>query len=248
MSKLAAQNPVLQRLSASNETASLALFIWLCRQCPDLRLWLSGDFASSAVVRKEFECAIDDPAAPLPRHFIELSGESRSWREEQRRLRANIPTHPFGGLSRRQVEILIRQYQAGNIDLGTFLLTHDWRESGEKSPALAWAGLAFLDSLLPSRNWRVHSHLAKTFTFLRQYGKKAKRRASFSPSDWWKARLLLYLMRHPQESYRTRELRAHLKTLGIEVSTKDIRRFCTRHSIRRDERAGRPRTVARPND
>ena len=51
-----------------------------------------------------------------------------------------------------------------------------------------------------------------------------------------------YLLRHPREAYRTRDLLAHLATCGIEVSTKDIRRFCIRHSIRRDMRAGRPRT------
>lgn len=49
-------------------------------------------------------------------------------------------------------------------------------------------------------------------------------------------------LRHPRKSYRTRELRAHLSALGLEVGTKDIRRFCTRHNILRDIRAGRPRS------
>lgn len=244
MTKLTATDPVLQRLSVSNEAASIAMVTWLCRQCPEFRAWLWSDFARSPEVRKEFAQVVDDTGAVLPGCFIELTDEARSWREEKRRLRENIPGRPFGGLSRPEVEILIRRYQAGGIDLGTFLLTHDWRDAGKSSPALAWAGLAFLDSLLPSRDWRVHSHLAKAFTFLGRFDQKAKRRASFSPSDRWKARVLFYLLRHPRPSYRTRELRMHLKTLGVEVGTKDIRRFCTRHGIRRDERAGRPRKLA----
>ena len=49
------------------------------------------------------------------------------------------------------------------------------------------------------------------------------------------------------EAYRTRHLRAHLGQLGLQISSLDFRRFCKRHSIRRDERAGRPRihTAAR---
>ena len=41
--------------------------------------------------------------------------------------------------------------------------------------------------------------------------------------------------------YRTRDVRAHLETLRLQISSLDFRRFCKRHGIRRDERAGRPR-------
>jgi hypothetical protein len=37
-------------------------------------------------------------------------------------------------------------------------------------------------------------------------------------------------------------LRAHLATLSLKISSLDFRRFCKRHDIRRDMRAGRPRT------
>jgi hypothetical protein len=49
------------------------------------------------------------------------------------------------------------------------------------------------------------------------------------------------MLRHSREAYRTREVRAHLETLGLRISSLDFRRFCKRHGIRRDERAGRPR-------
>jgi hypothetical protein len=50
------------------------------------------------------------------------------------------------------------------------------------------------------------------------------------------------MLRHPREAYRTREVRIQLETLGLRISSLDFRRFCKRHGIRRDERAGRPRT------
>lgn len=30
--------------------------------------------------------------------------------------------------------------------------------------------------------------------------------------DWWKVNALLYILRHPARSYRTRDLQAHLNT------------------------------------
>ena len=33
----------------------------------------------------------------------------------------------------------------------------------------------------------------------------------------------------------------HLATLGLDIGTRDMRRFCKRHGIKRDSQAGRPR-------
>ena len=188
-------DPLLRRLSASDETASLALLVELCRQCPALRLWLWNDFIRDPKIRKRFGEVVDDAGQSPPPRFIDLSDDGRSWREERERLRAELPTRPFGGLSLGQVETLLRRFQAGGIDLGTFVLARDWRETGQASPAQIWAGVQFLDSLLPARDWRLHRNLADAFTFLRRFGKKAKRRASFSPADWWKAQILFYMLR-----------------------------------------------------
>jgi hypothetical protein len=52
----------------------------------------------------------------------------------------------------------------------------------------------------------------------------------------------LFMLQHPRESYRTRDLPTHLAGLGLSVSSLDLRRFCRRHGIRRDIRADRPRS------
>lgn len=47
---------------------------------------------------------------------------------------------------------------------------------------------------------------------------KVGRRASFSPTDWWKAQGWFYILRNPCTAYRTRDLRAHAAGLGVRVT------------------------------
>lgn len=137
---------------------------------------------------------------------------------------------------------MVYHYQAGDLDLGAFVSVRPWRESGRASPLLLWAGFAFLESVLPSWCRRLLRHLDHALAFVKRYESKAQRRATLEHADWWKLKALLYLRRHPRESHRTRDMRAHLASLGLRISSLDFRRFCKRHGIRRDERAGRPRT------
>ena len=81
---------------------------------------------------------------------------------------------------------------------------------------------------------------------MKKFENPSKRRAVVGYADWWKLHALFYMLRHPRPTYRTRDLRAHLASLGLQISTKDIRRFCARHAICRDMRAGRPRKRTLP--
>lgn len=239
---LSENDPVMRRLSAGDEAACLGMMVHLCRMFPPLRAWLCDEFARDAKVRERFARVVDERSETSPERFIDLTDDVQAWREERRQLKATLSTRPFGGLTLSEVETLIRRFQAGTIDLGTFQLVREWHTTGRASPAVMWAGLQFLDSLLPARAWRLHKHLRKAFSFHLHFGKQAKRRAAFAPAGWWKTQVLLYMLGHPRPSYRTGELREHLASLGVEVSTKDLRRFCSLHGIRRDVRGGRPRT------
>lgn len=233
-----ARDPLLSRLTATDDVACVALLAQLCRRSPQFAHWLAEDFGRDAAVRKRFAQLAADPAKVLPRRLADFTDDTSAWRSVQRTLRAQLPAKPYGGLAYSEVETLIRHYQAGGIDLGIFLLAQNWDSA---SPASLWAGLHLLESSMPGRQWRMLKQLGKAFTFLRRYESKTKRRAVVGYSDWWKVQLLCHLLRHPREAYRTRDLIGHLAAQGIDVSTKDIRRFCTRHRIRRDMRAGRPR-------
>jgi hypothetical protein len=162
------------------------------------------------------------------------------WLEECRRLREQFPARIYGGLTWNEVMQLVRHYQAGTIDLGVFLLADEWQKAGKSSPALKWAGTEFLEGVIPSGRRRLLRYLEKALAFLKGYKDKTKRRAMLGYGDRWKMRVMLHILQHPSECYRTRELCAHLATLGFKISAKDMRRFCARHGIRRDMRPGRP--------
>jgi hypothetical protein len=39
-------------------------------------------------------------------------------------------------------------------------------------------------------------------------------RTAFGYADWWKLHALVYMLRHPREAYRTRDVRTHLAALA----------------------------------
>lgn len=241
-STVSCDNALLRRLAEHNdESATAALFLRLYRQSPELRHWLHEDFARDASLRRKLDRMITGDSLPTVARFGELTDDNGSWLQERRRLKEQMSGRFYGGLTWNEVIALVHHYQAGTLDLGAFLLVREWREAGEASPSLLWAGIALLESILPSGRRRLLKHLHEALAFVRKYENKAKRRAVVGYADWWKLHALFYMLRHPRPAYRTRDLRKHLAGLGLAISTKDIRRFCARHSIRRDIRAGRPR-------
>jgi hypothetical protein len=231
-----------------DDSAAALLFVECCRQSPALRRWLWRDFARHANVRSSLAKRLRDGVVPPTNgahSLAELTGEGHAWREEQRRLKAELPrlARPYGGLTWAEMEKLVRRYQAGTLDLGTFLLAHEWRGTGgpgKASPALLRSAGAFLDAVVHGGERRVLTHFTKALKLLDHSDSSARRGAALGYQERWKLHALFFMLRHPRPSYRTRELRAHLALRGLKISTKDIRRFCTRHDIRRDMRAGRP--------
>jgi hypothetical protein len=233
---------VLHRLlENSDESATAALFLQLYRQSPELRHWLREDYARDAKLRTRFDTVALNGEPPQVIRFAEFTDDNHAWREERRRLKAQLSDGLYGGLTWNEVMQLIHHRQAGALDLGAFLLVREWREAGHASPRLMCAGLALLESVIPSGRRRLLKHLHEALAFVKKYKNKTQRRTVVGYADWWKLNVFFYMLRHPQESYCTRELRAHLATQKLDISAKDIRRFCARHNIRRDMRAGRPR-------
>lgn len=246
MKKIAPRSDSLAALRAfteSDDDGAFRLFARLCRASPALREWLWEEFARKPTTRAKLASALartdkgDDAAV--------FSVESHSLRIEAATLREKVPARIYGGLTWNEVEGLVRHYQAGKLDLGTFLLVNEWRHknsSADQSPRLTLASVEWFGQVVREGDTRLLQHVGKTLRFLASLEKAPKRRGLFGHTDWWKLNVLFYMLRHPRESYRTREFRTYLADLGIEVGTKDIRRFCGRHGIRRDARAGRPRT------
>lgn len=231
---------VLRALALGREETAETLFIELCRGSSALRRWLWEDFAKDANTRAAFARAL---RSKRPARLANLTGELETWQSERARLRARFPAAVFGGLSWAQLESLIARHRAGRVDLAAFALAQAWRDRAD--PRLLRAAAEFLDAVLIDGDVRRLAQLAAAARATSRLRDRSQRRALLGPTDWWKLQLLLFILRHPQPSYRTRDLRTHLADLGLAVSPKEIRRFCARHGIRRDMRAGRPRTNSR---
>lgn len=236
----AAHHQALKAFAESDDDAAFRLFTQLCRSSPALREWLWEEFARKPKTRAQFSAIL---AQQNPYHDTEAFMENRPLQIEAAKLRESVSGRIYGGLKWSEVEALIRHYQAGKLDLGTFVLTTEWHQADAAAPVpprLAAATVEWFKAIVGGRETRLLRHAEKTVRLLASLEKAPKRRALFGHTDWWKLNVLFYMLRHPRESYRTREFRAHLAEVGIEVGTKDIRRFCTRHGIKRDVRAGRP--------
>jgi len=238
---------ILACVVENSATAAIQLLADLCRQFPELHDWLREDFARNDHVRERFNLMVKNSSSPeITNSFASLNGEDRPWQAERQHLRQNgHAPRIYGGLTWAEMERLFRRYEAGTIDLGTFLLAHHWnevRKSDRIPPELMRASVVFLDAVSRAGDRRLLRHYYKAISFLRAYAEVPQRRRTVGYAEWWKLRVLLFMLQHPRESYRTRDLRAHLAGLGLAVSSLDLRRFCTRHGIRRDMRAGRPRT------
>lgn len=226
------------------EAATVSQFLQLYRQSPELRHWLREDYSRDNKLRAQFETLATGPMIPVVTRFAELTDDAGAWNEERRQLKARVSDRIYGGLNCGEMEKLILRYQSGSIDQGAFLLAHEWRQAGDSaaiSPVLARGALALVDSALHSGQLRLLKHLCKAARFLKSFANKSKRRSAVGFEDWWKLHTLFFILRNPRKSYRTRELRAHLAAHGLDISTKEMRRFCVRHGIQRDMRAGRPR-------
>lgn len=243
------------RASERGSRAFLRLLAGICRQFPDLRTWLVEDFARDADTRANFLALVehgDLNGEAMSNGFAELAGELDGWLEEKRRMKTELPAQamcPFGGLTWDEMEALVRRYEARTLGLNVFLLARDWRKAGEAakaSPRLLQAGADLLDKAIRSGDKRLFVELGNAVELLAGLDPR-RLRTAFGYADWWKLHALVFMLRHPRGAYRTREVRAHLETLGLRISSLDFRRFCKRHGIRRDERAGRPRirTAAR---
>ena len=231
--------------------AFLRLLADICRRFPDLRGWLVEDFARDAKVRANFLGLVetgDLGGGDTADAFAEMAGELGSWQEEKCRMHAALPaqaTRPFGGLTWDEIESLVRRFEVRTLRMDVFLLVRDWRKAGESakaSPRLLRASADLLDAAIRSGDTGLFTELGRAVALLSSL-ENGNRRTAFSYADWWKLHALVYMMRHPCEAYRTRDLRAHLLQLGLQVCSLDFRRFCKRYGIRRDERAGRPRKI-----
>lgn len=239
---------LLDRLMERRSAAFVCALSDTCRAWPALADWLCEEFPRNAKVRESFRKLVATPSAvdPSTDGLLENCVDTSGRQNEVARLKAQfgiISPQLYGGRTWTEMELLLRRYQAGSLDLGVFMLARHWKKLGDRArftPELQRAGVELLDGVIRHGETRLWANLFRVVALL-THTNKANLRGTFGYADWWKLNAVLYMMRWPRYAYRTREVRAHLAKLEISISSLDFRRFCKRHSIRRDERAGRPR-------
>lgn len=253
------KRPVIAtRAMERRSLAFLHTLVETCREWPELRKWLCEDFGGNAKTRENFVELVDAPALtadPASFGLAEMAEEARGWRKEKARMQAGTGASAprlYGGLTWNEMEQLVYRYEGGVSERGVSVLARHWRKTGARAkyaPELQRAGAELLDAVIHRGETHLLAKLSRAVALLNP-AKRANLKALLGHADWWKLQACLYILRHPQTSYRTREVRTYLAGLGIAISSLDFRRFCKRHGICRDMRAGRPRsrrmTKARP--
>jgi hypothetical protein len=228
----------------SDEAAAVQVFVTLCRNSPELRHWLWEDFAREPATRDTFAASLKQMKPGDLTRFADLSGDGAAWQEAARELRAKFRGPRHGGRTRAEIEALIVRRQAGQTDLAAFLLARQWsrlRQGGRIPPRLLRGAFAVIDAALHDGDLALLRQLGKAVRVNPRGADPHERRANLGYSDWWKLHTLNFILRHPAPAYRTRDLAAHLRSVGLNVNAKELRRFLGGHGIRRDMRAGRPR-------
>jgi hypothetical protein len=237
--------------AAKDDDAAVRTFLELLQDSPVLARWLWEHFANSSATRQRLARYLKDGQVPKA-NGNRLLGWLAGGADPLAASRACVATFrgnqmtdkPYGGLSRSVVWRLIRRYQAGNIDVGAFLLVYGWRFPETVSGGrlrLGRASAAFFVEAIQGNRPELLRHAAKAHEFLADKQKGTIGRSDYGYANWWKLSVLAYALNNPKPHYRTGELREHLIAQRLKVDVKDIREFCKKHGIRRDTQPGRPR-------
>ena len=237
---------LLHELSLHDDASELRHFAEVCRSSLRVRTWLFGRFAQEPETQQKFRTFLRDPSVPpdgLWSPVLEKEVASRP------------PPSPtaageFGGLSESAVWALIKLYQAGQMDVMTFLLVRVWLQiaaAGRSAPPALWrATLDHWAAIVGDGKDGLVRDLARAVAFFHERPDGLADGGDAESTDSWKIHVLLYILDHPQPCYRVGDLFDQLpaKFRRIRrngnpcVERREIRIFCEKHRIRRDRRAG----------
>ncbi|MDR2982784.1 MAG: hypothetical protein LBV12_11120 [Puniceicoccales bacterium] len=243
---------IFTTLSDTQESAAVALFFSLLRNTPGLRQWLRIVYSDPDAL-DNVQGYVSGKLKPPPHRTghsllawlaspdLEILDEiDRNEHTENKHARR------YGGLTRSQVILYIRKYQAGKIDIAAFLTATAWRQVlPNHTPAnILKIGELFLRSSITEDRPHLIRQLARAADFFHEKPVGTLTREKYGYANWWKLVLLHYILNNPKPKYCTREFRQYLMSQKLPVEEKDIRRFCLQHGIDRDKRPGRPKSTA----
>ena len=236
---------LLHELSLHDDASELRHFVEVCRRSLRVRTWLFGRFALEPKTQQKFRTFLRDGSAPADGLWSPVL---------EKEVTSRPPLAPgardFGGLPESAIWALIKRYQAGRINVMTFLLVRVWLQvaAADRSapPALWRATLDHWAAIVGDAEGLLARDLLKAIAFFHERPNGLAGGVDIESEDSWKIHVLLYILDHPQPCYRVGDLFDHLparfrrvrRSGNPYVDRREIRKFCEKHGIRRDRRAG----------
>lgn len=157
----------------------------------------------------------------------------------------------YGGLSRKELFLLLEKHRAGSRSLGTYLLIRAWKKRGAGSEVrtdvrLKRLTLAYLERAIAENRADFFREIADIIEFFQSEEFNENGQWNHDPGHWWQFHLLLYILENPQDKYSMREfVRYFEQEVGANEmpSTKTLRAFCRTNGIALDSTPGAPRKV-----
>jgi hypothetical protein len=158
----------------------------------------------------------------------------------------------YGGLSRRELLVLLEKYKAGNRDIGAYLFVRGWKQHAagtaqSSDPVLKRLTLDCVSQAITQNRVDFFRQIADTLEFLEGEEFQTNGQWDHDPGQWWQFHLLLYVLEHPKEKYRTREFIRYFEAeVGANAmpTAKTLRAFCHSVGIALDSTPGAPRKQA----
>jgi len=158
-------------------------------------------------------------------------------------------TQSYGGLSRKELFLLLEKHRAGSRNLGVYLLIRAWKRTrvgSEERPdiRLKRLTLAYLERAIAENRADFFREVADIIEFFQNEEFRENGQWNHDPGHWWQFHLLLYILENPQEKYSMREfVRYFEQEVGANEmpSTKTLRAFCRSNEIALDSTPGAPR-------
>ncbi|QYY35454.1 MULTISPECIES: hypothetical protein [Cerasicoccaceae] len=253
---LVASEDFIHELMSSESEARLAAFYDLWRSSESLR----------RQIRQIVDNEIIDNASPPPGSASTEKSRDRLFKttcsdggnealtdfakiapEVEKRL-----TCAYGGLSRKELLILLDRHRIGRRDPGTYLLIRAWKrhtDSSDNSPdfRLKRLTLSYIERAIIENRADFFRDTADILEFLKDGEFCENGRWDHDPGQFWQFHLLLYILEHPKEKYTIREFGAYFeREVGAnEMPTaKTIRAFCRSNGISLDSTPGAPKKVS----
>mgnify|MGYP001166553215 CR=1 FL=1 len=238
----------VRKAMGSEAEASFSEFLSLWRSSESLRLHIRR-FVEHSLARSRTDSSDRDEFDQKTSGRQIAKGQPEDWSQistlpVQRHLNKS-----HGGLSRKELLILLEKYKAGNRDLGIYLLVRAWKKHmacPEKllDPRLRQLTLDYHGRAIAENRTDFFQQITDTMEFLKDEEFRENGQWNHDPGQWWQFHLLLYVLEYPKDKYPMREFVRYFETeVGANAmpTTKTLRSFCRTVGIALDSRPGAPR-------